>query len=1098
MAHALVEKKRKSKVKYYGKLILDLGNEVRSSVEEGTIAMENLVRKLGNAEERVECKKLKKELEEARFSNTLLRMQNERVERDLYWTRVQAHEFYREMIRRGFVFEERPNEAIDVPVEDEESPSSEPQGSFRDSYVDAAIADKRARHANDGNNARGSGLARGQVTTSVVRECTFAGFMKCNPDNFRGTKGAVELRRWFEKTEMTFGISECAEDKKVKFAAATLRGPALTWWNSKVVILGLDVANQIGWTEMKKLMTSEFCHAEELMVEPESVKIDAYIRGLTDNIKGEVTSSKPSNLNEAVCMAYKLMEQKLEARNERILEGNKRKWENFQSGNSSGKSNHKDNSCQCCRIIKSKGNARAMTTAPNEGKCHKCRKIGHKARYCKEKNVATGANAQPIGLVMIVKPKEKRLEDVPVIRNFPEVFPDDLPGLPPPRQVEFRIDLLTVKNRYPLSRIDDLFDQLQGSRVYSKIDLRSGYHYLRIKEEDIPITTFRTRYGHFEFQVMPVSDCKYAADEEENGMHSKIILELLKKERLYAKFSKCDFWLDLVQFLGHVIDRNGVHVDPAKIEAIRNWVAPTTPIEGKEEEEAFQTLKQKLYSAPILALPKGTEDFVVYCDASLKGYGAMLMQREKVIAYASRQLKVHEENYTTHDLELGAKELNIRQRRWIEFLSDYDCKIRYHPRKENVMADALTQKEAMKRKNVKAENLGRLIKQIFEFHPDGTRCFGNRVWLPRFGGLRDLIMHESHKSKYSIHPGSDKMYQDLKLLYWWPNMKADIATYVSKCLTCEKVKDEHQKPSWLLQQLEIPVWKWETITIDFVSGLPRTPSGHGVPISIISDQDSHFTERTIQTVEDMLHACVIDFGSSWDQHLPLVEFSYNNSYHTSIKAVPYEALYGQKCRSPICWNEVGDSQLTGPELIHETMEKIVQIKNHLLTARSCQKSYANRRSKPLEFEIGDMVLLKVSPWKGVVRFGKRGKLSLRYIGPFKILARVGPVTYTLELPEELKGIHCTFHVSNLKKCLAEGDIVVLMDEIQLDDKLHMIEEPVEIVDREVKRLKQSRIPIVKVRWNSQRGPEFTWEREDQIKNKYPHLFTSNDEARKSG
>ncbi|GKC79899.1 putative reverse transcriptase domain-containing protein [Tanacetum coccineum] len=195
----------------------------------------------------------------------------------------------------------------------------------------------------------------------------------------------------------------------------------------------------------------------------------------------------------------------------------------------------------------------------------------------------------------------------------------------------------------------------------------------------------------------------------------------------------------------------------------------------------------------------------------------------------------------------------------------------------------------------------------------------------------------------------------------------------------------------------------------------------------------------------------------------MVEFSYNNSYHASIKAAPYEALYGRKCRSLVCWSEVVDSQLTSPELIRDTTEKIVQIKNRLLAAHSRQKSYADRRAKPLEFEVDDMVLLKVSPWKGTVRFGKHGKLSLCYFGPFKILAKVGPVAYTLELPEELKGIHSTFHVSNLKKCLAEGDIVVLMDEIQLDDKLHMIEEPVEVVDREVKRLKQSRIPIVKVR-----------------------------------
>ncbi|GJT77392.1 putative reverse transcriptase domain-containing protein [Tanacetum coccineum] len=385
-------------------------------------------------------------------------------------------------------------------------------------------------------------------------------------------------------------------------------------------------------------------------------------------------------------------------------------------------------------------------------------------------------------------------------------------------------------------------------------------------------------------------------------------------------------------------------------------------------------------------------------------------------------------------------------------------------------------------------------------------------------------MHESHTSKYSIHSGSDKMYQDLKKLYWWPNMKAEIATYVSKCLTCAKVKAEHQKPSGLLQQLEIPEWKWEKITMDFIMGLPRTPSGydsiwvivdrltksahflpmkktdsmenltqlylkeivcrHGVSVSIISDRDSRFasgfwrslqkalgtnvnmstayhpqmdgqSERTIQTLEDMLRACVIDFGSSWDRHLPLVEFSYNNSYHASIKAAPFEALYGRKCRSPICWSEVGDSQLTGPEMIRETTEKIVQIKNRLLAAQSRQKSYADVRRKPLEFDVGDMVMLKLSPWKGVIRFGRRGKLSPRYVGPFKIIERIGPVAYKLELPDELHGIHNTFHVSNLKKCLTNENLVIPLEEIKLDDKLYFIEEPVKIMDREVKQLKQS-------------------------------------------
>ncbi|GJU35292.1 putative reverse transcriptase domain-containing protein [Tanacetum coccineum] len=483
---------------------------------------------------------------------------------------------------------------------------------------------------------------------------------------------------------------------------------------------------------------------------------------------------------------------------------------------------------------------------------------------------------------------------------------------------------------------------------------------------------------------------------------------------------------------------------------------------------------------------------------------------------------------------------------------------------ETVRPLPLAQTEAHKPKNLKNEDVGGMIrrditKEKLEPRANGTLCLNGRSWLPCYGDLKTVIMHESLKSKYSVHPGCDKMYQDMKRLYWWPNMKADIATYVSKCLTCAKVKAEHQRPSGLLVQPKIPEWKWDNITMDFVTKLPKSPQGHdtiwvivdrltksaiftpmretdsmeklarlyikevvarhGIPVSIICDRDPRFasrfwrslqkalgtsldmstayhpetdgqSERTIQTLEDMLRACVIDFGNGWIKHLPLVEFSYNNSYHASIKAAPFEALYGRKCRSPVCWAEVGEAQLTGPDLIQETTEKIIQIKQRMQAARDRQKSYADLKRKPMEFQVGDRVMLKVSPWKGVVRFGKRGKLNPRYVGPFKVLERIGSVAYKLELPQELSRVHNTFHVSNLKKCYSDKPLAVPLEGLHIDDKLQFVEEPVKIIGREIKQLKRSRIPLIKVRWNSRRGPEFTWEREDSFKKKYPHLFTN--------
>ncbi|GJT39257.1 putative reverse transcriptase domain-containing protein [Tanacetum coccineum] len=681
-------------------------------------------------------------------------------------------------------------------------------------------------------------------------------------------------------------------------------------------------------------------------------------------------------------------------------------------------------------------------------------------------------------LLMSAKASDKKQEEIVVVRDFPEVFPDDLSGLPPLWEIEFRIELipgavpiakspyrlapseleelsgqlkelqdkgfirpssspwgapvlfvkkkdgsfrmcidyrelnkLTVKNRYPLPRIDDLFDQLQGSQFFSKIDLRSGYHQLRVHEDDIPKTAFRTRYGHFEFTVMPFGLTNAPAvfmdlmNRVCRPYLDKFVIVFIDDILIYSKTQE-----EHVEHLRHVINGNGIHVDPSKIEAVKNWKAPRTPTKvhsflglagyyrriienfskiaksltiltqkcktfdwGEEKELAFQTLKDKFCNAPVLALPDRPEDFV---------------------------------------------------RRWIELFSEYDCEIRYHLGKANVVADALSRKERVKLKRVRAMNM------------------------TLQSSIKDMILA------------------------------------AQKEVVDESVKAKHHRPSGLLQQSKIPEWKWEGIAMDFLTKLPRTSSGHdtiwvimdrltnsahflpmredykmdrlarlylneivarhGVPISIISDHASRFMSRFWQsiqeTLEDMLRTCVLDFEGSWDVYLPLVEFSYNNSYHSSLRCTSFEALYGRKCRLPIMWAEVGEGHLIGPELVEETTKKISQIKDRLKAARDYQKSYADKRRKPLEFSVGDYVLLKVSSWKGVVHFGKKGKLAPRFVGTFKIIKKIGLIAYRLGLPEELDGVHDTFHVSNLKKCLADPTL-------QVDAKLNFMEEPMEILER---------------------------------------------------
>ncbi|GJY15354.1 putative reverse transcriptase domain-containing protein [Tanacetum coccineum] len=918
-----------------------------------------------------------------------------------------------------------------------------PQDGPADAYsssqgVATALAEYEATrgsgNGDDSHDSRNGG--RRQVPTS--HECTYSDFLKCQPLNLKGTKGVVGLTQWFQKMEYVFHISNCIVTCQIKFATCTLQGNALTWWNSYVKTISHEVTYGMTWKALKKMMTDKYCPRGEIkkleiklwnlkvkstdvlsynqcfqdlalmysrMFPEESDKVEKYVSRLPNMIQGSVMASKPKKMQDAIEFATELMDQKIhtfayrQAENKRKLDDTSRnnpnqqqpfKRQNMARAYAAGPREKKP-------VLQNAITARGLAiwlvtvgvqlllpiTREPQGQIRGFSLALSVELRATSRRVArrTNPNSNVVtGTFLLNNRYGSILFDTSVNRSFVSTaFSSLIDIIPTTLDYGYDIELadgkIIVVNtlirgctlnfmNHPFN-IDLMPVELGSFDVIIGMGWLSKYHVIIVCHEKI----VRIPFGN---EILIVHGChvllahvttKKAEDKSKEERlddvpivrdfpevfledfrheeHLKLILELLKKEELYAKFLECEFWIPKVQFLGHVIDSQGLAGYYRRfIEGFSKTAKSMTKLTqkkvnfdwGDKEEAAFQLIKQKLCSAPILALPEGR-----------KSLSFPVIFRLKEIFEA--------------------------------------------------------QNEARKPENLKAEDVGSMLvetpgelenhkKEKLEPRADGTLCLRNRSWLPRYGGLRTLIMHESHKSKYFVHPGSDKLYQDMKQLYWWPNMKSDIATY--------------------------------------------------------TDGQS---KRTIQTLEDMLRAYVIDFGNGWERHLPLLEFSYNNSYHASINAVPFGALYGRKCRSPISWAE---------------------------------KSYANVRRKPLEFQVGNRVMLKVSPWKGVIHFGKWGKLNPRYIVPFKVLAKVGTIAYRLELPQQLSRVHSTFHVSNLKKCLSDEPLEILLDEIHIDDKLHFVEEPVEIMNHEVKRLKQSRIPIIKARWNSRRGPEFTWEREDQF------------------
>nr|GEU54055.1 putative reverse transcriptase domain-containing protein [Tanacetum cinerariifolium] len=852
----------------------------------------------------------------------------------------------------------------------------------------------------------------------VARKCSYKEFISCQPFNFKGSEGAVGLIRWFECTESVFSFSNCTEDCKVKFATGTLTKEALSWWNSFAQPIGIEEAYKLLWVEFKKLLIKKYCPRTEIQ------KMEDEFYHLTMKGNDLKTYVRIGNLmsyyGEAFNIAQRLMDQVTKHTSVQVSSDHKRKFDDKRTFNNNNYPNSRNNIYQNNRNNRSNDyrqqqNKRQETvrsyaatpaensrytrnhpmckkcilhhTGPCTVKCNTCNKVGHLTRNCRSKGLATGSNLLLVtiichacgekghyanqcqkttnnnaqgrtymlrdmnahrdpnvvtGMFLLNQHLARVLFDSGADKSFVSISLAPMLNIPPTTiDTFYNIEMADEKSNLMLIKLGS-FDIVSGmdwlSKHCAKIIYDEKVVHIPIDDETLIIRGDRSRtrlnlISCIKTERYVSRGCQdFVAQVMENKSKEKRLEDIPIVKEFPDVFPEDLHGLPPVRQVEFQID-----LIPGAAPVAR---APyrLAPLEMQELSDQLQELADRGFirpstspwGAPVLFVKKKDGSFRMCID--YRELNKLTVKNRYHYPGSMTYLTNFKVQASTRKLTYDQKELNMRQRRWLELLADYDCEIRYHPGKANVVADALIRKERIKPLRVRATDSMETLTRLY---------------------IKEII------------------------------------------------------------------------------------SRHGIPISIISDHDSHFTsrfwqslqnalgtqldmstafhpktdgqsERTIQTLEDMLRACVIDFRKGWET----------------------------------------------------------------LTI------------------VGDRVMLKVSPRKGVIRFGKQGKLNPWYIGPFKILERIGPVAYKLKLPEELSNVHSTFHIFNLKRCLSNESRIISMKELRLDDKLNFVEEPVEIMDREVKQLKQSRIPIVKVRWNSKRGPEFTWQRKDQICAKYPHLFSN--------